>query len=126
MREILTIAPTPEPRGCYSRAAITSGRLLFTSGQEPIDPATGKPVAGSMAEQTRQALENLRGVVEAAGGRLENAIKVTAYIRDLGEFGEFDRAYAAFFADSPPARTTIHCHLPGFAVELDAVVALDD
>lgn len=125
MRKPSATTAAPTPRGHYSQSIIAAGRMLYTSGQEPIDPATGRPVGGSMAEQTRRALENLKAVVEAAGGRLSNAVKVTAYIADLDAFEEYDRAFAEFFAGDPPARTTIRCDLPGFAVEIDAVVALE-
>jgi len=125
MREPAATAAAPTPRGHYSQAIITAGRLLYTSGQEPIDPDTGRPVGGSMYEQTQRALQNLKAVVEAGGGQLANAVKVTAYIADLAEFAEYDRAFAEFFDGDPPARTTIRCDLPGFAVEIDAVVALD-
>lgn len=125
MRVAVATTAAPTPRGHYSQAIVTEGRLLYTSGQEPIDPDTGRPVGGSMYEQTQRALQNLTAVVEAAGGRLSNAVKVTAYIDDLAAFGEYDRAFAEFFEGDPPARTTIRCDLPGFAVEIDAVVALD-
>lgn len=114
----------PRPRGHYSQAIVTEGRLLYTSGQEPIDPRTDRPVGGSMRQQTQRALQNLRAVVEAAGGQLSDAVKVTAYIADLAAFDEYDRAFAEFFDGDPPARTTIRCELPGFAVEIEAVVAL--
>lgn len=125
MRRVVESAPTPEPRGCYSRAVAASGTMLYVGGQEPVDPHTGKPVGGSMAAQTEQALRNLRSVAEAGGGRLENAVKVTAYISDLDLFAEYDRAYREFFGGSPPARTTIRCDLPGFDVEIDAIIALE-
>jgi 2-iminobutanoate/2-iminopropanoate deaminase len=118
-------AATPKPRGCYSRAIIASGPTLYVGGQEPVDPETGHPVGGSMAAQTEQALRNLQAVVEAGGGRLANAVKVTAYISDLDRWDEFDQAYRKFFPGTPPARTTIRCDLPGFDVEVDAIVALD-
>ena len=125
MRVAKATTEAPAPRGHYSQAIVTEGRLLYTSGQEPIDPGTGRPVGGSMYRQTQRALENLRAVVEAAGGRLSNAVKVTAYIDDLAAFKEYDRAFAEFFEGDPPARTTIRCDLPGFAVEIDAIVALE-
>lgn len=125
MRERTATAAAPTPRGHYSQAIVTEGRLLYTSGQEPIDPRTGRPVGGSMYEQTQRALQNLKAVVEAGGGRLSDAVKVTAYIDDLAAFEEYDRAFAEFFDGDPPARTTIRCDLPGFAVEIDAIVALD-
>lgn len=125
MRVASATAAAPAPRGHYSQSIVAEGRMLYTSGQEPIDPGTGRPVGGTMAEQTRRALQNLEAVVEAAGGRLSNAVKVTAYIADLDAFEEYDRAFAEFFDGDPPARTTIRCELPGFAVEIDAVVALD-
>lgn len=125
MRTPVATKQAPGVRGHYSQAIVAEGRFLYTSGQEPVDPATGKPVGGSMYEQTRRALQNLKTVVEAGGGSLSNAVKVTAYIADLAAFEEYDRAFAEFFDGHPPARTTIRCDLPGFAVEIDAVVALE-
>jgi 2-iminobutanoate/2-iminopropanoate deaminase len=115
----------PVAIGPYSHAVIAAG-LLFCSGQIPTDPSTGELVGGTAAEQAGQALRNLEAVCAAAGARLADAVRVTVYLLDLAAFAEVNEAYAAFFAEDPPARVAVAvAGLPrGALVELDAVVAL--
>jgi 2-iminobutanoate/2-iminopropanoate deaminase len=117
----------PVPAGPYSHA-VQSGGLLFCSGQVPTDPATGTLVEGSVADATRRCLDNLELVCVAGGARLADAVRVSIYVTDMGVFGEVNEAYGAYFADEPPARTTVAvAALPGGApIEIDAVVALPD
>jgi 2-iminobutanoate/2-iminopropanoate deaminase len=105
---------------------VRAGGLLFCSGQIPLDPVTGELVGDTAAEQARVCLANLSAVCEAAGTTLARAVRVTVYMTDLAAFGELNDAYAAFFADDPPARVAIGvAALPrGAYVEIDAVVAL--
>ncbi len=124
-RETLTAPGAPEAVGPYSHA-VKAGGLLFCSGQTPLDPGTGKLVEGSVGAQTVQCLENLATVCRAAGVTLAEAVRMGVYVTDMSSFGEVNAAYAAFFPDAPPARSTIGvASLPlGAAVEIDAVVAL--
>lgn len=125
-RETLTAPGAPAAVGPYSHA-VKAGGLLFCSGQTPLDPGTGKLVEGSAGAQTVQCLENLNAVCRAAGASLADAVRMGVYVTDMATFAQVNEAYAAFFPDAPPARSTIGvAALPlGAAVEIDAVVALD-
>jgi len=124
-REPVTALGAPDAVGPYSHA-VRSGGLLFCSGQTPLDPATGKLVEGPVGEQTRRCLENLRVVCAAAGADLADAVRLGVYVTDMGTFPEVNEAYATFFGEGPPARSTIGvASLPlGAKVEIDAIVAL--
>ena len=124
-REPVTAPGAPDAVGPYSHA-VKSGGLLFLSGQTPLYPATGKLVEGSVADQTRRCLENLQSVAGAAGASLADAVRMGVYVTDMSTFGQVNEAYAAFFPDDPPARSTIGvAALPlGALVEIDAVIAL--
>lgn len=115
------------PRGGGSRygysPGLRHGDLLYVSGQVPIDPATGdRPEA--FADQVRLSLENVRRVAAAAGGRIEDAVRVGVYLTDLENFEEMDRIYRTFFEEPLPARTTIQAGLNAVEIEVDAIIAL--
>ncbi len=126
-RQPVTAPGAPAALGPYSHA-VRAGGLLFCSGQTPLDPATGALVEGGVGAATTRCLDNLRLVCEAAGARLEDAVRCGIYVTDLGTFAEVNEAYGAFFGDAPPARTTIGvASLPlGAAVEIDAIIATGD
>jgi 2-iminobutanoate/2-iminopropanoate deaminase len=116
----------PAAVGPYSHA-VRTGELLFCSGQIPLDPATGEIVGSSAAEQATRCLANLEAVCGAAGTTLAQALRLTVYMTDLGEFAAVNEVYASFFSGSePPARVAIGvAALPkGAQVEIDAIVAL--
>jgi 2-iminobutanoate/2-iminopropanoate deaminase len=117
-------AEAPRPSGGYSQA-IRAGDFLFCSGQGPYG-ADGARVGETIAEQVRQVLSNLDVVARAAGGSLENAVRVGMYLSDMRHFDEMDAAYREFFPEPRPARTTIQSDLVGFDVEGDAVVWLGE
>lgn len=119
MKEIVATAGAPQAIGPYSQA-VRLGNLLFVSGQLALDPATGQPVAGGIEEQTRQVMENLKAVVEAAGFRLADALQATCFLSDLEDFAAFNRVYASYFEADPPARVTVQAaRLPrGMKVEV--------
>ena len=123
-KEIIHSDHAPEAIGPYSQA-VRVGNLLFTSGQLPINPATGE-VNGDIATQTRQVLENLKAVVEAAGGTLDDVVKATVFITDLSGFAAMNEVYAKYFSVKPPARSTVE--VSGLAkkalVEIEVVAAL--
>ena len=129
-REIVDAAGAPPAVGPYSHAVLldarAAGALLFCSGQIPLDPHTGQIEGTTAPEQARRCLENLRAVCEAAGARLEQAVRVTVYMTDLADFNEVNEVYAGFFGEEPPARVTVGvAQLPrGAYVEIDAIVAL--
>ena len=123
MKKIVNTDSAPAPIGPYNQA-VKSGHLLFTSGQIPIDPATGDLVSGGIREQTIQVLENLKAVVEAAGGTLDDVLKTTVFLADMADFPELNALYAEYFGEeNAPARSTIQvAALPkGARVEIEAI-----
>ena len=111
----------PPAAGPYSQA-IKEGGFVYVSGQIPVDPATGK-VPETMQDQARQALENLRNVVEASGSTMGDVVKVTVVLTDMGSFPEVNAVYSGFFSEPYPARSCIGASaLPkGVKIEIDAV-----
>jgi 2-iminobutanoate/2-iminopropanoate deaminase len=124
-RDPVTALGAPDAVGPYSHA-VRSGAMLYCSGQVPLDPATGKLVEGSIGDQTRRCLENLKLVCAAAGAELSDAVRMGIYVTDMSTFPEVNEAYGGYFGDRPPARSTVAVvALPlGAAVEIDAIVAL--
>lgn len=124
-REPVTALGAPAAIGPYSHA-VRADRLLFCSGQIPIDPDTGELVGDTPAQQTRRCLENLRFVCAAAGASLADAVRCTVYVTDISAFAEVNEAYGEFFESDPPARVAIGvAALPkGAQVEIDAIIAL--
>lgn len=125
LRAIETAA-APKPVGPYSQAVVC-GSLVFTAGQIPLDPATGKLVEGEIEVQAERVLRNLAAVLEAAGTSLSRAVRTTVYLSDLALFGRMNAVYARHFTGQPlPARTTIQAGaLPaGALVEIEVVAAL--
>ncbi|HKO41795.1 MAG TPA: RidA family protein [Pyrinomonadaceae bacterium] len=122
MRQIVQTKQAPGAIGPYSQAVIANG-FVFTSGQIPIDPATGEFVSGGIAEQTRQVLKNLTAVLEAAGTDMQRVVKTTVYLADMQDFTAMNEVYATFFGAEPPARSTVQAaRLPRDArVEIDVV-----
>jgi 2-iminobutanoate/2-iminopropanoate deaminase len=125
MSEAFSTPAAPKAIGPYSQA-VRSGSLLFTSGQLPLDPATGRLVGGGIAEQTRQVMANLQAILTAAETDWARVVKVTVFMTDLAQFAEFNRTYAAHFASSPPARSTVQvAALPlGAGIEIEMVAEL--
>ena len=115
----------PQAIGPYSQA-IKAGSMVFLSGQIPLNPETMELVAGDVAAQTHQVFRNLIAVADAAGGSLANAVKLTIYLTDLGDFAVVNEIMAGYFSEPYPARATIQVSaLPkGSAVEIDAILAL--
>ncbi len=122
MRQAIRTADAPVPAGPYSQA-IRAGDFLHVSGQVPRLP-DGTYEPADVAAETRLTLRNLEVIVNAAGAQLGDAVKITAYLADGSDFAEFNRAYAEFFDETPPARTTVVAGLRQVKVELDAVVYL--
>jgi len=113
----------PAPGGAYSQA-IAVGNLVFLAGQGPFEPS-GEKVEGSFEDQARQTFSNLASVAEAAGGSLADAVRVGVFLRDMDDFATMNEVYREFFSSDPlPARTTVQSDLPGFAIEVDAILSL--
>ena len=104
---------------------IQIGPLIFVSGQLGIDPESLKKVPGGIEAETDQALENVRAVLEQAGGSMTNVVKTTCFLADNGDFPVFNRAYAKFFPTHRPARSTVEVGLTGgYLVEVEAIAYL--
>jgi 2-iminobutanoate/2-iminopropanoate deaminase len=125
MKRIISTDKAPAAVGPYSQA-VRAGDMLFISGQIPIDPATGKMVEGLEA-QVSQALENLKAIVEAAGGSMASIVKTTVLLQSMGDFKAMNGIYAGYFESDPPARAAFEVGaLPlGAMVEIEAVALLD-
>jgi len=121
-REAVVTDRAPKPIGPYSQA-IRHGNLVFTSGQIPVDPATGRLVSGDIAQEAEQVFRNLAQVLEAAGTSLDRAVKLTVFLTDLRDFGRVNEVYARQFAKPFPARSTVQvAALPaGARVEIEAI-----
>ena len=120
-RVVVVTSKAPKPIGPYS-VGIRAGDLVFASGMLGLDPATGDLVAGGVQAETRQALKNLRAILEAGGSSLARVVKTTVFLRDMADFAAMNTVYAEFFASEPPARTTVQAAaLPrGAALEIEA------
>ena len=121
MKAISTIN-APAAIGPYSQA-IYVGNLVYTSGQIPIDPATGIIVEGGIKEQTRQSLTNVKAILESAGLTMGNVVKTTVFLADMNDFAEMNSVYAEFFAEPYPARSAVAVKtLPkGALVEIEVI-----
>jgi len=115
----------PAAIGTYSQA-IKAGDSVYISGQIPLDPDTGEMVTGDIHLQIQQVFDNLAAVAEAAGGSLQNAVKITVYLTDLGHFAAVNEIMEAYFDQPYPARAAIGvASLPkGAAVEADAILVI--
>ena len=124
-RTVVTTDQAPKAIGPYS-VAIKAGPFVFTSGQLGLDPASGALVDGGVEAETRQALTNLRHVLEAAGSSLSLVVKTTVFLRDINDFARMNAIYGEFFTQDPPARSAVQvAALPkGGAVEIEAIAHL--
>jgi 2-iminobutanoate/2-iminopropanoate deaminase len=124
-KQLIKTPNAPQPIGPYSQAVVANG-FVYVAGQGAIDPATGKIVAGGIAEQTRQVLENIKHILEAAGCSMADVVSNTVYMVNLGDFAAMNAVYAEYFQGTPPARTTVGvAALPGgTAVEITTIAAL--
>uniref|UniRef100_A0A7J3Z5C7 RidA family protein n=1 Tax=Ignisphaera aggregans TaxID=334771 RepID=A0A7J3Z5C7_9CREN len=126
MKNVVFTDKAPKPVGPYSQAVCVSG-WLYISGQIPLDPATGNVIEGDFRAQVVRVLENLKAIVEAAGGSIDNVVKVTVYLRDMSKFAEFNEIYSRYFSVSPPARSVVGvANLPrGVELEIDAIAYVE-
>jgi 2-iminobutanoate/2-iminopropanoate deaminase len=124
-KEIVVTDKAPKAIGPYS-AGVTTGHLVFTAGQLGMNPQTGELVDGGIQAETRQALNNLKAVLEAAGSDLSLVIKTTVFLKDINEFGLMNEVYGTFFTEKFPARSAFQvAALPkGASVEIEAVALL--
>ena len=122
MKEIILTEKGPKSLGPYSQAVRANG-FIFISGQGAVDPATGALVEGGIAQQTARTLDNLKAIVEAAGGSLDRAVKVSVFLKDMNDFAGMNEVYARYFPKNQPARTTVEVgRLPrDLRVEIDLI-----
>ncbi|HKV24555.1 MAG TPA: RidA family protein [Candidatus Acidoferrum sp.] len=125
MREIVLSDRGPKPIGPYSQAIKVNG-LLFVSGQGALDPKTNEFVGGDVRQQTERTLENLKGIVEAAGTKLSHAVKTTVFLKNMNDFAAMNEVYARYFPTTPPARSTVEvARLPkDMLVEIELIAML--
>ena len=110
--------------GPYVQAKVT-GNLVYSSGQIPIDPATGNLVEGGIEEQTKRVCENLKAVLEAAGSSLEKVVKTNCYLKDIGDFAKFNAVYAEYFTEKPARSCVGGLQIPkGALVEVEVIAEL--
>lgn len=110
--------------GAYSDGLVV-GNLLFVSGQAAVDFKTSEFRLGTIEEETRRTLDNIRAIVEQAGATMDDVVKCTVHLADMGEFGRFDEVYGSYFSGVKPTRTTVQSVLDhGIKVEIDAIVYL--
>jgi 2-iminobutanoate/2-iminopropanoate deaminase len=126
-KRAISTEAAPKAVGPYSQA-IAAGGFVFLSGQVPLDPRTGKLIeSDDIGDHVRRVMDNLNAVLQAAGSGLERAVKATIYLADIADFPDVNRAYAAYFAELPPARATVQVGaLPlGARVEIDLIALAD-
>ncbi|MGI6082219.1 MAG: RidA family protein [Limnochordia bacterium] len=124
MKELVVAHGAPRGAGPYSQG-LKVGNLIFVSGQGPVDPSTGKPIDGSIEDQVRRTLNNIKAILVAAGSDMTLVVKVNAYLSDMKDFPAFNEVYKEFFHEPYPCRTTVGAELPaGFSVEIDCIAML--
>lgn len=127
IKEVILPKGGAKPVAPYS-PGIRAGQLVFTAGQIALDPETGKLVEGGIDAETRQALSNLKAILEAANSDLDHAVKITVYLTDMDDFDTVNEVYSSFFKEDPPARSAVQStKLPlGALVMIEAVALVKD
>lgn len=125
MKDIVNTERGPKPIGPYSQAVKASG-FMFLSGQVALDPKTNEMTGGDIRQQTERVVENIKGIVEAAGSNLNHVVKTTVFLKDMNDFPAMNEVYARYFTIAPPARSTVQVsRLPKDAlVEIEVTIAL--
>ena len=106
-RDVITTDHAPAAIGPYSQAIRFTGELIYTAGQIPIDPASGRVVGESVSEQTERVIRNLAGILDAAGSSLNNVVKTTVFLKNMSDFADMNAVYGRYFGANPPARSTV-------------------
>jgi len=122
MREVIATDQAPKAIGPYSQAIRAAG-FIFTSGQVALDPATQQVVTGDVGVQTDRVLKNLSAVLKASGSSLEKVLRCTVFLKNMGDFAAMNEVYGRYFAQNPPARSTVEvARLPkDVLVEIDVI-----
>ena len=126
-KQVISTSSAPGAVGAYSQGIIANG-FVFTAGQVPLVPGTSNLREGGIEAQTRQVMDNISGVLEAAGSGMAQVVKTTVFLADINDFAAFNAVYGEYFQADPPARTTIQAGaLPiGALIEIEAVALLGD
>jgi 2-iminobutanoate/2-iminopropanoate deaminase len=124
MKKEITTSLAPTPVGPYSQG-IQVGKRIYVAGQGPKDAKTGLTPT-TIEEQTRQVLQNIQHILEAAGATMSNVVKVTAHLEDLKDFEAYNSVYNQFFTKPYPVRTTVGSQLDHILVEIDVIAELED
>jgi reactive intermediate/imine deaminase len=126
MTRIIRTDHAPAAIGTYSQAVVV-GQTVYVSGQIPLDPVTGTLVTGGIDSEIRRAFDNLLAIAQAAGGTLDDVVKLTLYLTDLGHFPQVNQIMAEYFQEPYPARATIGvASLPrGARIEMDCILSLE-
>jgi 2-iminobutanoate/2-iminopropanoate deaminase len=124
-KQVISTENAPAAIGPYSQA-VRVGDLIYSAGQIALVPETGKLIEGDIEAQTRQVMENLAAVLQAAGSSLTQVVKTTIFVTDISDFAKVNQVYGSFFQDNPPARSTVQvAALPlGANVEIEVVATL--
>ncbi len=124
MKDIVNTDRGPKPIGPYSQGVKING-LLYLSGQIPLDPKTNEMISGDIKAQTERVLENIKGILEAAGSNLHHVVKTTVFLKDMNEFSGMNEIYAKYFTAAHPARSTVQvARLPKDAsVEIEVIAS---
>jgi 2-iminobutanoate/2-iminopropanoate deaminase len=125
MKDIVHTDRGPKPIGPYSQGIKAAG-FLFLSGQVALDPKTNEMAGGDIQQQTVRVLENIKGIVEAAGSDLRHVVKTTVFLKDMNDFPAMNEVYARYFTIAPPARSTVQVsRLPKDAlIEIEVIAAI--
>jgi 2-iminobutanoate/2-iminopropanoate deaminase len=126
LKQLITAAGAPKAIGPYS-PAVKVGNMLFLSGSIPLDPVSGQLVEGGIKEQTTRVLENIKGLLAAAGTDFNHVVRTTVFMTDLAEFAAMNEVYSSYFASPYPARSTVQVvKLPrDVRVEIDVIAVLE-
>ncbi len=127
-RRKISTDKAPKPVAPYSQAIKidNADSIVFVSGQVSIDPNSGEAIEGNIKEQTRRCIENIKGIVQDSGGKLEDITKVTVYLKDIEKFEEMNEVYEEYFGDSEPARAAVEVSdlAADFEIEIEAIATL--
>jgi 2-iminobutanoate/2-iminopropanoate deaminase len=125
MKDIVTTDRGPKPIGPYSQGVKANG-FLYLSGQVALDPKSNEMLTGDIGPQTERVLENIKGILEAAGSNLHHVVKTTVFLKDMNQFPQMNEVYGRYFTAAPPARSTVQvARLPKDAlVEIEVIAAI--
>jgi 2-iminobutanoate/2-iminopropanoate deaminase len=120
MRKVIVTSKGPRPQGVYSQAIVADG-FVFVAGQAAINPDTNTLESGDIRSEVRRTLQNIKGILEAAGSSMDDVVRVGVFLADIKDFDAMNEVYREFFPKDPPARTTVGAQLPRIKVEIDCI-----